>query len=97
MAEIFTLSGAPVVELMGFGAAPPQTDIDCAQKVRVPVIMASVSAVASVGVGLFGTYKLLKGKGATGIVALLGAGFLFFAGNRLVAAAGQSFEECRKG
>lgn len=92
MAEIYTLSGAPY-EL---GAPPSALDMECAQKVKVPLIVGSVARVGSVGVGLFGTYKLLKGKGAAGIVSLLGAGVLWFAGGQLMGAAARGFESCRK-
>ncbi len=92
MAEIYTLSGAPY-EL---GAPPSATDIECAQKVKVPLILGSVTRVGSVGVGLFGTYKLLKGKGAAGVVGLLGAGILWVAGGQLMNAAARGFESCRK-
>lgn len=78
------------------GAAPPAVDVACAQQVKPLLLTGAVTRISGVGVGLFGTYKLLKGKGAAGVVGLLGAGVLWFAGGALVNAAARSFESCRK-
>jgi len=92
MAEIYTLSG-PMDE---FGAAVTPLDQTCARNVAPSVILGAGARIGSVGVGLFGTYKLLKGKGAAGVVGLLGAGVLWFAGGALMKAAAAEFEDCRK-
>ncbi len=89
MAEIYTLSGT------SFGAPPSATDVQCAQQARPLFLTGSVTGLSSVPVALFGTYKLLKGRGAAGIVSLLGAGALYFAGQQLMAAAARSFQACR--
>jgi len=91
MAEVFTLSGP--IEL---GATVSPTDLECAEKVKLPLVIGGVSRIAGVGVGLFGTYKLLKGRGAAGVVAVLGAAILWFEGGRLMAASARRFEACRK-
>ena len=91
MAEIYTLSGSDYL-----GAAPSTTDIECAEQARPLLVTGAVTGLSSVPVALFGTYKLLKGRGAAGIVSLLGAGALYFAGRQLMSAAGRSFEACRK-
>ncbi len=93
MGEIYSLSG-PSVEMLG--APPSALDQQCAQQVKVPLVVGAVSRIGGVGVGLFGTYKLLKGRGAAGVVSLLGAGILWFAGGQLMAAAARGFESCRK-
>jgi hypothetical protein len=90
MAEIYTLSGS------SFGAAPTETDFACADEARPLVVTGAVTGLSSVPVALFGTYKLLKGRSAAGIVSLLGAGALYFAGRQLMTAAARSFEACRK-
>lgn len=92
MAEIYTLSG-PLDE---FGDAVAPHDAECAREVATAVYVGAGARVAGVGTALFGTYKLLKGKGAVGTVGLLGAVVLWFAGGAIVRAAAQSFDTCRK-
>ncbi len=92
MSEIYTLSDAGDE----FGAAPTELDQQCAMKVKVPLVAGAVARIGGVGVGLFGTYKLLKGRGAAGVVALLGAGVLWFSGGALMRSAAAGFESCRK-
>ena len=91
MAEIYTLSGPDA------GVTVPSThDLDCAEQVKPMLIIGGVTKVASVGVGLFSTYKLLKGRGAAGITGLLGTAVLWFAGSALISASARGFEACRR-
>jgi hypothetical protein len=94
MNEIFTLSGADAPFYL---AAPPAIDVECAQKVKTVLVVGSLTTISAVPVGLFGTYKLIKGKGAAGITALLAMGALFFVGRTLVASSAKAFDTCRKG
>jgi hypothetical protein len=89
MAEIYTLSGS------SFGAPPTETEIECAEKTRPLLVTGAVTGLSSVPVALFGTYKLLRGRSAAGIVGLLSAGALYFAGRQLMGAAARSFQACR--
>lgn len=93
MAEVFTISGAEeYVELQG-------SDTECAQEVKVPVIMGAVGQLASLPVGLFGIYRTIKpsrdGSRAGGIVSLVAASALFFISRGVMAAAVRRFAVCR--
>lgn len=94
METIFTISGPPVSEVEVLGDAPP-LDVMCAQKVKPLLVGGSVAVVSGVGVGLFGTYKLLKGRGAAGIVGLLGAVALWIGGGAAIRVAAAGFQKCR--
>lgn len=90
MSEIYTLSGPDV------GTSLTDKEMMCAEDVRGLVITGAATGLSSVPVALFGTYKLLKGRSAAGIVSLLSAGALYFGGRALMTAAARSFEACRK-
>ncbi len=93
MPEVFTINGAGYNEL---GADPTAHDIDCAKQVQTTLLAGSVAAVSAVPAGLFGVYKLVRGKPGAGIASLLIAGGLGFFGSLLVSGAAQGFERCRK-
>lgn len=94
MNEVYTISGPPVDEVEVLGAVSA-LDQQCAQKVKVLVVAGGASVIGGVGVGLFGTYKLLKGRGAAGAVGLLGAVALWVAGGALMRTAALGFQKCR--
>lgn len=109
MAEIYTLSGPAdespqdmftrlqqEAQNRTWGpTGPTPNDAACARQVAPAVYAGAAARVAGVGTGLFGTYKLLKGKGATGVVSLLGAGVLWIAGGAMMNAAAKVFQTCR--
>lgn len=94
MPEVITINGANGFDELG--ADPTQHDIACAQQVKGTLLVGSVIAVSSVPAGLFGVYKLVRGKPGAGIASLLIAGALGFFGSLLVSGAAQGFERCRK-
>lgn len=107
MPEVYSLSGAAdeqpadLFNRLKANYKPPggpltPLDRTCAEQVKIPVIMAGAARIGSVGVGLFGTYKLLKGRGAAGITAILGGGALWLLSSALLSAAERSFDECRR-
>jgi hypothetical protein len=91
--EIFTISGADYESPASLQDAA--TDEMCAQKVKSLVIAGGAARVGGIGVGLFGTYKMLKTNWAAGVVSLIGAGILWAGGGVLVRAAAQGFQQCR--
>jgi hypothetical protein len=96
MDEVFTLSG-PDVSAPFYLGLPPPIDVECAQKVKTTLVIGAATTVSSIPVALFGAYKLMKGRGAAGITALLATGALWFIGRSLVVSSAKAFDTCRKG
>jgi hypothetical protein len=98
MAEIYTISGSEMDTIDGFGDFGATADAEkaCAQQVKVPFFAGTAAQLTAVPVGLFGTYKMLKKQPAAGIVAVLGAAILWFAGNRVMASSVRQFDACRR-
>jgi hypothetical protein len=90
--EVYTISG-PDVELLG---PPTAAETACAKRVAPVVIAGAGVRVLSVPVALFGTYKLFKKSPAAGVTGLIAAVAMWFAGTRLVNAAGVAYERCLK-
>lgn len=90
------------------GAAEPATALDyvtmmngstpaeiaCAEKVKAPMVAAGFCTLGMAGTGLFGVYKVFKGKPAAGATAILGAGLIYIIGATLATAAAKTFESC---
>lgn len=94
MPEVITINGASGFDELG--ADPSAHDVACAQQVQGTLLAGSVLAVSSVPAGLFGVYKLVRGKPGAGIASLLIAGGLGLFGRMLVSGAAQGFDRCRK-
>lgn len=90
--EIYTISG-PDVELLG---PPTGTETACAKQVAPMVVAGAGVRVLSVPVALFGTYKLFKKSPAAGVTGLIAAVAMWYAGTRIVSAAGAAYERCLK-
>ena len=97
MESVFTIAGAAddYVQIAAPPDGPTPTDLMCAQTVKPLFIFGSFGVVAGFGTGLFGTYKLLKGKGAAGVTGLVAAGVLWLAGGMMVRSATARFAACR--
>lgn len=89
MAEVFTISGPPEVQLLG-----PATGSASCPNADTLMIAGGVSRIGSLGLGGYGTYKMFKKGWAPGILSLVGAAALWFSGSRLLTAARLSREAC---
>jgi len=76
----------------GLGSTP--AEMACAEKVKAPTLLAGGCTLGMVGTGLFGVYKLFKGKPATGVTAFVGAGVFYIIGAAFATAATKAFEAC---
>lgn len=76
------------------GSTP--AEIACAEKVKAPMVAAGFCTLGMAGTGLFGVYKIFKGKPATGATAILGAGIIYVIGAALATSAAKAFEACTK-
>lgn len=72
-------------------------EIDCAEKVKAPIVAAGFCTLGMAGTGLFGVYKLFKGRPAAGVTALVGAGLVYLIGATLATSAALQFDNCTKG
>ena len=96
MESVFTIAGVnDYVEMGAPAPAPTPTDLMCAQTVKPLFVAGGLGIVAGFGTGLFGTYKLLKGKGAAGATGLIAAAVLWVAGGMMVRSATARFAACR--
>jgi hypothetical protein len=82
------------VEIMGFGASSP-ADVVCAEQVKGSIFVAAGCTVGAVGTGLFGVYKLFKGKPAAGVTSLVATALVFGLGRVLAQSAATRFTACQ--
>jgi hypothetical protein len=87
-----TRSAAEYVTMLG--ASTPQ-DVACAEEVKGPIVAAGACTLGTVGLGLFGVYKLFNGKPAAGITGLVASVVTLGVGRVLASAAAVKFEQCR--
>jgi len=92
MAEVFTISGPPEVQLLGpaAGSAP-------CPNAKTLAIAGGVSRIGSLGLGGYGAYKMFQKGWAPGVLSLVGAAALWFSGSRLLTAAQLAREACGSG
>ena len=89
--------GAPVTDYVTMlGATSPQ-DLACAEKVKAPLYTAAGCTVSTVGLGLFGVYKLFKGKPAAGVTGFVAAALTLGLGRVLATSAALQFKNCQAG
>lgn len=69
---------------------------DCAQQVKGGVYTGTALTVGGIGVGLFGTYKLLKKNWAAGVVSMIGASITWAIGRSMINSSAAAFESCRR-
>ena len=72
-------------------------EIACAEKVKAPMVAAGACTLGMAGTGLFGVYKIFKGKPAAGVTALVGAGIIYLVGATLATAAAKTYLACTGG
>lgn len=66
----------------------------CAEKVKVPMVMAGASTLGMFGLGLFGVYKSFKGHWAAGITGLVAAGATYVIGAAVAGSAARTYQNC---
>ena len=86
------IMGAAQEYVTVLGAVSTPTEIACAEKVKAPTYLAAGSTLGMVGTGLFGVYKIFKGRPAAGVTALVGSGLLYIVGATFAKAATLQFE-----
>lgn len=87
--------GGPADEFVQLMDAPPPNDVMCAQQVKGSVMFAAGATVGTLGVGLYGVYKLFKGRPAAGVTALVASILTLGIGRAVAVSAAQRFETCR--
>lgn len=85
------------ISIMRGGLGTTPAELACAEKVKAPLVAAGFCTLGMAGTGLFGVYKLFKGKPAAGVTAIVGAGIVYFIGAALATSAALQFDNCTKG
>jgi len=87
--------GAPVDEYVTMlGASSPQ-DVMCAEQVKGLLYASAGATLGTIGLGLFGVYKLFKGKPAAGVTGLVAGGISLAIGRVMAGTMAARFETCR--
>lgn len=76
----------------GLGSTPQE--IACAEKVKAPMVVAGGCTLGMIGSGLFGVYKLFKGRPAAGVTAVVGAGIFYLVGGAFATSAAATYLAC---
>lgn len=82
------------VTIMHGGLGTTPEELACAEKVKAPLVAAGACTLGMAGTGLFGVYKLFKGRPAAGVTALVGAGLIYLVGATLATAAAKTYLAC---
>ena len=87
--------GAPVDEYVTMlGASSPQ-DVMCAEQVKGLLYASAGATLSTIGLGLFGVYKLFKGKPAAGVTGLVAGAITLGIGRVMAGTMAAKFEACK--
>lgn len=88
-------AGDPALDYVTMLGASSPTDVMCAQQVKGAFYGAAGCTVGAVGGGLFGVYKLFKGKPAAGVTGLIASVLVLGLGRVLAQSAATRFTACQ--
>lgn len=96
--EYMSIMGAdPAADIVTMLGASSPKDVMCAEQVKGAIYGAAGCTAGTLGLGLFGVYKLFKGKPAAGVTGLVAGGIVLWIGRALATSAALRFKNCQAG